>query len=182
MKRNAVRASISAVLSVVMLIGSPILASETVEIQSSDYLLGQEGLLRGILADRDGKPVSGLPVFVLHENRVIAVAVSDEKGDFAVQGLKNGQHAVKLGHSQQSVRFWNNATAPPAAQARMAVVVDEEIVRSQSNEYCEDGSYRGQGGLGMGTTMTILVVGGAVATVLALTLNDKDSPAVVASP
>ena len=139
--------------------------SDTVKIRSSDYLLGQEGLLAGGVVNQSGQPVSGLPVQVLHENRVIAVALSDEKGHFAVQGLRNGQHTVKLGASQQPVRFWNHTAAPPAAQARMAIVVDEEIVRGQcASESCGESCGEGQGGLGWGTAVGVLVIGGAVAT------------------
>lgn len=185
MKQSSVTSSrcVRVMLSVVMLIGTPVFASETVEIRSSDYLLGQEGLLAGGVFNKSGQPVAGLPVQVLHENQVIAVALSDEQGHFAVQGLRNGQHTLKLGASQQPVRFWNHAAAPPAAQARMAIVVDEEVVRGQcGSESCGEGCGGSQGGLGWGTAVGVLVIGGAVATTLALTLDDNNSGALVASP
>ena len=132
MKLNSIRSGISVTLSVVMLIGSPLLAAEPTEVRTSDYRLGTNGVLTGSVLNQTGQPVSGLPVEVLHKDQRIAVAVSDENGNFAVDGLRNGTHTVKLGASLQAVRFWNNSTAaPPSAQNEMAIVVDEAIVRGQ---------------------------------------------------
>jgi len=181
MKFKAMRTGVSLSLSMAMLVGSPLLASETVAIRSSDYLLGQEGVLAGSVLNRSGVPVSGLPVQVLHEDHVIATAVSDEKGQFAVQGLRNGPHKVQLGASQQPVRFWSNTAAPPAAVSRMAIVVDEEVVRGQCAEGCGEGFAGGHHG-GWGTALGVLLIGGAVATTLALTLDDNENAAAVASP
>ncbi|MEJ7591965.1 MAG: hypothetical protein WKF77_10480 [Planctomycetaceae bacterium] len=181
MKLSSVRGGVSLLLATVMLVGSPVIASEAVVIRSSDYLLGQEGVLIGSVLNHSGLPASGLPVQVLHKDQIIATAVSDEKGEFAVQGLRNGQHTVKLGASQQSVRFWSNTAAPPAALSRMAIVVDEEVVRGQCGEGCGEGFAGGNRGA-WGTALGVLLIGGAVATTLALTLDDNENAAVVASP
>ena len=179
MKLSSIHNGISVVLSTVMLFGSPLLASEAVAIRSSDYLLGHDGVLSGSVLNQSGLPVSGLPVQVLHEEHVIATAVSDENGQFAVQALRNGQHTVQLGASQQHVRFWSNAAAPPAALSRIAIVVDEEVVRGQCcgdgcGEGCGEGFSGGHRGAGWGPALGILLIGGAVATTLALTLDDDD--------
>ena len=174
MKFSSIRSGVSLLLAMVMLVGSPVLASEAVAIRSSDYLLGHEGVLSGSVLNRSGLPVSGLPVQVLHEDQVIATAVSDEKGQFAVQGLRNGHHTVQLGASRQPVRFWSNTAAPPAALSRMAIVVDEEVVRGQCGESCGEGFCGGHHGAGWGPALGILLIGGAVATTLALTLDDDD--------
>ena len=184
MKIKSIRSGVSLLLSMAMLVGSPLLASETVAIRSSDYLLGQEGVLAGSVLNQSGLPVAGLPVQVLHGDHVIATAVSDEKGQFAVQGLRNGSHTVQLGASRQAVRFWSNTAAPPAAVSRMAIVVDEEVVRGQCGESCGEGCGEGFAGghhKAWGTAFGVLLIGGAVATTLALTLDDNDN-AVVASP
>ena len=185
MKFSSIRSGVSVMLATVMLVGSPVLASEPVVIRSSDYLLGQEGVLAGSVVNHSGLPVAGLPVQVLHKDQVIATAVSDERGEFAVQSLRNGQHTVKLGASQQSVRFWSNTAAPPAAMSRMAIVVDEEVVRGQCGESCGEGCGEGFAGRKRGAwapALGILLIGGAVATTLALTLDDNDNAGVVASP
>jgi len=181
MKFKSIRSSVSLLLSMAMLAGSPLLASETVVIRSSDYLLGTEGVLAGSVLNQSGLPVAGLPVHVLHDEHVIATAVSDERGQFAVKGLRNGEHKVQLGASQQPVRFWSHTAAPPAAVSRMAIVVDEEVVRGQCGEEgCGEGFAGGHRG-GWGTALGVLLIGGAVATTLALTL-DNDNDDVVASP
>ena len=181
MKFKSIRSGVSLVLSMAMLVGSPLVASETVAVRSSDYLLGQEGVLAGSVLNQSGLPVSGLPVQVLHEDHVIATAVSDEKGHFAVQGLRNGAHKVQLGASQQPVRFWSNTAAPPTAVSRMAIVVDEEVVRGQCGESCGEG-FAGGHRRGWGTAFGVLLIGGAVATTLALTLDDNQNASAVVSP
>lgn len=181
----SVRSSLSIALSMVMFVGSPVLAAEAVAVRSTDYLLGQKGVLVGSVVNQQGQPAAGLPVQVLHDGRVVATAYSDEQGEFAVESLRNGIHTVQLGETQRPVRFWSNAAAPPSAVSRMAIVVDEEVVRGQCGEFCGEGCGEGgcrAGGLTWGTTCGLLLVGGAVATTLALTLDDQKSGAAVASP
>lgn len=181
MKFRTIRNGVSIALSMAMLVGSPVLAAEAVAVRSTDYLLGQKGMLAGNVVNQQGQPAAGLPVQVLHDGRVIATAYSNEKGEFAVESLRSGIHTVQLGESQQPVRFWNNAAAPPSAVNRMAIVVDEEVVRGQCGEGCgEDGSRAA--GLTWGTACGVLLIGGAVATTLALTLDDHKSGGAVASP
>lgn len=170
MKLNSSRSGISVTLSVVMLIGSPLLATEPTEPRTSDYRLGTNGVLIGSVLNQSGQPVSGLPVEVFHKDQRIAVAVSDQKGNFAVDGLRNGPHTVKLGASRQAVRFWSNSTAaPPTAQSGMAIVVDEAIVRGQAVS-------------GWGVAGGLVLVGGGVAAAIALSNNNGSSNTAVASP
>lgn len=185
MKFKSVRSGVSLFLSMTMLFCPQLLASETVTIRSSDCLLGREGVLAGSVLNHSGMPVAGLPVQVLHEDHVIATAVSDEKGQFAVQGLRNGPHKVQLGATQQPVRFWSNAAAPPAAVSRMAIVIDEEVVRGQCGDNCGEGCGEGFAGGhhgAWGTAFGVLLIGGAVATTLALTLDGNDNAGAVVSP
>ena len=181
MKFYSVRSSVCLALSMVMLIGSPVIATEAVAVRSTDYLLGQQGVLVGSVVNQQGQPAAGLPVQVLHEGRVIATVYSNEKGDFIVGSLRNGNHTVQLGETLRPVRFWSNASAPPSAVNRMAIVVDEEVVRGQCGDSCGEGSSR-RCGLTWGTACGVLLIGGAVATTLALTLDDQKSGANVASP
>ncbi len=172
MKRSSIRSGISITLSVAMLIGSPLLAAAQTEVRTSDYRLGINGALTGSVLNQSGQPVAGLQVEVFHQDRRIAVAVSDENGNFAVDGLRNGSHTVKLGASRQAVRFWNNSTAaPPTAHNDMAIVVDEAIVR-------------GQGVSRWGVAGGVVLIGGAIATAVVLSNDNNDKPAnsVIASP
>ncbi len=185
MRFKSIHSGVSVLLSMALLVGSPLLASETVAIRSSDYLLGQESILAGSVVNQSGMPVTGLPVQVLHKGQVIATALSDDKGEFAVRGLRNGQHTVKVGASHQSVRFWMSKAAPPTAVSRLAIVVDEEVVRGQCGEGCAEGCGEGFSGAdhrAWKTAVGVLLIGGAVATTLALTLDDNNSSAVPGSP
>lgn len=185
MRFKSIHSGVSVVLSMALLVGSPLQASETVAIRSSDYLLGQQSILAGSVLNQSGLPVAGLPVQVLHKGQVIATALSDDKGEFAVQGLRNGQHTVKVGASQQSVRFWMSKAAPPTAVSRLAIVVDEEVVRGQCGEGCAEGCGEGFSGAdhrAWKTAVGVLLIGGAVATTLALTLDDNNSSAAPGSP
>ena len=181
MKFNSIRSSVCVALSMVMLVGSPVLAAEAVAVRSADYTLGQKGVLVGTVLNQQGQPAAGLPVQVLHDGRVIATAYSNEQGEFSVESLRNGIHTVQLGETQHPVRFWSNASAPPTAANRMAIVVDEEVVRGQCGEGCGEGGCRPRG-LTWGTACGVLLIGGAVAATLALTLDDQKSGAAVASP
>ena len=181
MKIRYIRNVVSIALSMAMLVGSPVLAAEAVAVRSTDYLLGQKGILAGNVVNQQGQPAAGLPVQVLHDGRVIATAYSNEKGEFAVEALRNGTHTVQLGGSQHSVRFWSDAAAPPSAVNHMAIVVDEEVVRGQCGEGCGEGGFR-PSCLTSGTALGVLLIGGAVATTLALTLDDHKSGGTVASP
>ena len=170
MKLSSIRSGISVTLSVAMLIGSPLFAAEPTEVRTSDYRLGTNGVLAGSVLNQSGQPVGGLPVEVFHKDQRIAVAVSDENGNFAVDGLRNGPHTVKLGSSRQAVRFWSNATAaPPTVQNEMAIVVDEAIVRGQAIS-------------GWGVAGGIVLVGGGIAAAIALSNNNGSSSPVIASP
>lgn len=181
MKLYSIRSGVSIALSMAMLLGSPVLAAENVAVRSTDYLLGQKGVLVGSVVNQQGQPAAGLPVQVLHDGRVVATAYSNEQGEFSVESLRNGTHSVQLGETLHPVRFWSNASAPPSAVSRMAIVVDEKVVRGQCGEGCGEGGCRPRG-LKWGTAAGVLLIGGAVATTLALTLDDHKSGAVVASP
>ena len=133
MKLSSIRSGISVALSVAMIMGSPLLAAEPADVRTTDYRLGANGVLTGSVLNQIGQPVGGLPVEVFHMDQRIAVVASDANGSFSVDGLRNGQHTVKLGASRRAVRFWRNSSvAPPTAQNAMAIVVDEAIVRGQA--------------------------------------------------
>jgi hypothetical protein len=179
MQLSSWKKALCVALSVVLTLGSPVFAGGPVEIRSTDIALGH-GQLTGCVLNVAGQPVSGIPVQVLHGESVIATVASNEDGQFAVEGLRNGAHVIQVGSSVQPVRFWSAHAAPPAAAGQLAIVVDEEIVRGQCGDACGDpcGEACGAGtkccnGLGL------LLFGGAVAATLVYTLdqNGSDAPA-----
>lgn len=158
------------VLSIVILVGSPVLASQAVRFRTSDYLLGQNGILEGSVVNESGLPAVGLPVRVLHNGHVIAKAISDEKGHFTVESLRTGEHTVHLGTSLQPVRFWDDAAAPPATLSRMVIIVNEEVVRGQDS----DGTGSGVFGPNL---LPLAVIGGATGITLGTTLGNSKKTA-----
>ena len=67
-------------------VGTPALAGEPVDIRSSDVALGTGGLLNGTVLNTAALPVAGVAVSVLHEDKVVAKSMSNEKGEFTVNG------------------------------------------------------------------------------------------------
>jgi len=171
MRMSSLRHGLCLLLAATMLPGSSLLASETVPVRSADYSLDQNGTLVGSVLNQSARPVTGLRVDVLHHDRVVATAISDEKGRFAVSGLRNGTHSVQIGESKQQVRFWSTDAAPPTAVSRMAIVVDDEVVRGQASN-----------NNGLKTVGKLILIGGAVATTLALTLDNNNNDSAPASP
>ncbi len=171
MRISSLRHGLCLLLAAAMLPGSSLMASETTPVRSADYSLDQDGTLVGSVLNQSARPVTGLRVNVLHQDRVVATAISDEQGRFAVSGLRNGSHSVQIGESKQQVRFWTADSAPPTSVSRMAIVVDDEVVRGQDPN-----------NNGLKTAGKLLLLGGAVAATLALTLNNDDKDSAPASP
>ena len=154
-------------------VGTPALAGEPVEIRSSDVALGAGGLLNGTVLNTAALPVAGVAVSVLHEDKVVAKSMSNEKGEFTVTGLRNGVHVIKVGTAQQRVRLWSADAAPPAAVENIAVVVNDDVVRGQAAL----GALGGAGGsAGMAAAAVVAGVGGYVVYDQFIA-NDDNTPA-----
>lgn len=168
-------------LLIAALTGSPVFSSEAVQLRSRDVQL-HSGSLSGVVLNRESRPVPGVEVRLMYGKNVIATATSDDNGNFAVHGLRNGGHIVNTGEEKELVRFWNSDVAPPSASARMIMVVDEQVVRGQGcAEEC--GEVCGEGGFGHKSSMggalsnpgvLMLLAGGAVGVVAIVAHNDDD--------
>lgn len=166
---KTIRKCICSLLAGSLSVGVPLFAGDPVGIRSADVALNTGGLLRGTVLNTAARPVSGISVSVLHDDKTVATVLSDEKGDFSVKGLRNGAHVVQAGTTHQIVRLWGTNSAPPAAVETIAIVVDDETIRGQSG-----------GGIGgLGRLGTWGLIGIATAVTLGTTLgNDaKNSPA-----
>ena len=168
MKFTSLKKPLCLLLTGMISVGTPVMAAGPVEIRSSDVSL-TDGVLAGTVLNTSAQPVSGLNVHLLHNEKVIASATSDENGQFAIRGLRNGGHVLQVGAVQQPVRFWGTQAAPPSAASKMAIVVNEEVVRGQQSG-------------GPNLLIPLAIIGGAVAVTLATTLGADDPSAPPASP
>lgn len=149
-----------------------VMADGPVEIRSTDVSLSGEGVLTGSVLNSAAQPIAGIQIAVLHGEDRVAAATSAEDGQFVVRGLRNGSHLIQVGESIHPVRFWQTDTAPPASVEQMSIVVQEDVVRGQQQQFFQQG----------GNLFPWLVIGGATAIVLGTTLGDDGSSAAPASP
>lgn len=168
MRFTSLKRPLCLLLTGVISLGGPAMAAGPVEIRSSDVSL-TDGVLTGIIVNSSAKPISGLNVKLIHGDNVIARATSDENGQFAISGLRNGGHVLQIGTVHQPVRFWETQQAPPSATARMAIVVDEPVVRGQESSLNN-------------VLIPALVIGGALGVTLGTTLSADDKASAPASP
>lgn len=170
MKHRSLKSLVYSAVCGLVLSGTPISAQDqpSREVGTTprvvDVSLAGEGTLVGTVMTRSAQPIPGAAVRILHGDKVVATTVSDSSGQFSVQGLRNGTHAINCSGSQQTVRFWGTEAAPPSATSRLAVIVGDQ------------GPTRGQNS-GLGSTLVPLgIFGGVLAVTLATTL-DNDDPA-----
>lgn len=168
MRFTSLKKPLGLLLTGLVSFGGPAMAAGPVEVRSSDFAL-TDGVLTGVIVNSAAKPVSGLNLQLIHGDTVIARATSDENGQFAIRGLRNGGHVLQVGAVQHPVRFWGTQQAPPSATAKMAIVVDEPVVRGQESSLNN-------------ALIPIAIIGGALAVTLGTTLSAEDKPAAPASP
>jgi hypothetical protein len=95
-----------------------------------DVALRPGGVLVGGLVRADGAPVSGTPVEVRQQGRMVASATTDGRGWFAISGIRGGLYEVTTGGSSAGCRAWTAETAPPIASEALLLVVTP-VVRGQ---------------------------------------------------
>lgn len=60
------------------------------------YVLGQEGLIKGIISDAKGQPASFANIVLLHaaDSSLVKAEIADEAGKFIIRGLKDGVYVL----------------------------------------------------------------------------------------
>ncbi len=168
------KTSIGTWLSVLAVIGMavPVQAVDSpVRKQSvvSDVALTATGELVGLVVSRSGKPLTGLPVHVVHRQKIIAKVKTDGSGHYRVRGLRTGLHTVQTVNGQSECRFWSADAAPPKVKRQLQLVAGDSVVRGQN------------GGSIDGGTMLGIAVFGATAAAVAISVSDSDDATPVAS-
>ena len=97
-----------------------------------DVRLAQGGALELQLVDQQGNAIGEVPVSLSFSGQRVAEAQSDDRGTVRFSNLRPGLHVVHAGGTTDTVRLWNDGTAPPHAVRRLAVVAGEQVVRGQS--------------------------------------------------
>lgn len=130
----------------------------------TDVVLTDAGQLTGKTVDQHGQITVGHKVRIMHQKKVVATALSDKTGTFAVSNLRGGIHTVRTAYGDQHCRFWTVKAAPPKAAKRLVLVCDSEVVRAQcadepfaSAASSTNGMLLGSGGL---------IVGGVLGAVI----------------
>jgi len=133
-----------------------------------DITLGKAGTFNGRTVDHTGAPVEGAKVVVKQGKSVVAEAVTDQNGRFAVPSMKSGVYQVGSGATEGTYRFWSEQAAPPSAKSQGLLVLGENGARGQYGCCCDDGS-------GMWLCAAGLIVAGVAvaALVIAITANNK---------
>jgi len=97
----------------------------------TDVALQAGGMLQGQVVDKQGQPLANTDVVVSYEGTPIATVQSDAQGNFAVQDLRGGVHAIQTDDGANIYRFWAPQTAPPAAANRVLFVNNGVTQRGQ---------------------------------------------------
>lgn len=95
----------------------------------TDVVLATHGILKGIVVDRQGQPVAGTTVRILHEEKPVAQVRTDRTGRYSVKGLRSGLHRVRTVSGESVCRFWTKSSAPPSAKQQLLQTCGEEVVR-----------------------------------------------------
>ena len=153
-----------------VLLSGPVMAGDGV---IRDVELSKDGVLYGQIYNSHGKAVPNAVVQLRYRGTAVAAAKSDDKGLFAISGVRGGAHEVVVGPLRSPVRLWANGAAPKNATRGIAVAVNETIVRGQ-DVYCEDACDAPTTGFGLLDVITLATVGSAVgALVVAIDNNDE---------
>ncbi|MCE9552171.1 MAG: carboxypeptidase-like regulatory domain-containing protein [Planctomycetes bacterium] len=88
---------------------------------SRDITLGAGGRMDGVLLDRQGMPLAGMPVMLMQNDHEVASVKSDENGRFAITGLRGGQYNLATLDAVTPCRLWSEGTAPPSAKPSLQV-------------------------------------------------------------
>lgn len=96
-----------------------------------DVALTAHGHLSGVLIDSSGRPVKGVEVGLLCDSSLVSLTMTDERGQFTMEGIRGGTYQLAAVGSVRIVRAWALHTAPPVARPAAVIVVDGDVIRGQ---------------------------------------------------
>jgi hypothetical protein len=100
-----------------------------------DISMNAEGVFAGRVVDHTGTPVAGAEVVVSQAGKAVTKTVCDDRGAFAVTGLRGGVYEVASGKTSGNFRVWTESAAPESAKEVALVILGENGTRGGSGSF-----------------------------------------------
>ena len=145
--------------------------------RAADVALSATGTLAGAVVDTRGHARGKTAVEVRRGRRLVARALTDVNGRFAIDNLPGGLYQVRVDGTETLVRAWAAGTAPRTAAKQLPVIADALIVRGQDDPPAaepDSGGLFSRSAISSGL-VTALIVGGVVGTILIIDKLDDDA-------
>ena len=145
--------------------------------RAADVALSATGTLAGAVVDTRGHARGKTAVEVRRGRRLVARALTDVNGRFAIDNLPGGLYQVRVDGTETLVRAWAAGTAPRTAAKQLPVIADALIVRGQDDSPAaepDSGGLFSRSAISSGL-VTALIVGGVVGTILIIDKLDDDA-------
>ena len=91
----------------------------------SDVGLDEAGVLSGQVVDQQGAPLPQAMVTVRSRGTIMAIAKTDDSGQFSVNDLRGGTYHLTGAGGGGVFRVWTSSAAPPAAMQQATIVATE---------------------------------------------------------
>jgi len=101
-----------------------------------DVALTDDGVLVGQVVNSQGTALANAPVVVWSQNHPITRVVTDERGRFAVGGLRAGVYQLATVQGHSACRLWAPGGAPPTCQKGVLLVSGHGALRGQCGHGC----------------------------------------------
>lgn len=96
-----------------------------------DVALSEEGAFAGRVINDQGKPLDGVMVKLVRNEKEVASTTADTQGRFKFASLKGGVYQVQTPQSQTTYRLWQADVAPAQAMKTVVVNGSSPVVRGQ---------------------------------------------------
>lgn len=121
-----------------------------------DVTMSAEGVFAGRVVDHTGTPSAGAAVVITQAGKEVAKTTCNERGAFAVSGLRSGVYEVASGKTSGSFRVWTEAAAPEVSKEQALLILGENGTRGGSGTF-------GGGTMLLGAAVVATVIVSAIA-------------------
>jgi len=96
-----------------------------------DVALAEDGSFAGRVINDQGKPLDGVVVKLVRNEKEVATTTADTHGRFKFASLKGGLYQVQTPQTQTTYRLWQADVAPAQAMKTVVVNGSSPVVRGQ---------------------------------------------------